>query len=244
MKNIKKLVKSLAVSTLGLGIATVSVSEAQAASLVPQTEGEIKTTNLGCLPGVPCIDTEAELGYTVTSLEFDPAFDPSRLFSDNRATANTYATNGAIAINFLDEDEGTNPEVGEFWLRPIAFKDGEVFENGRLEAGLFEFDLGKTVSELRLDFFDVEYANSTTIFVDGVAQTVQNGPDGNIQSVVLKDLSKFTVQLGEPGGTFGTGDGVSLQVSVPESENVIGLSALAVAGVLTLKRRKRASQQP
>ncbi len=70
---------------------------------------------------------------------------------------------------------------------------------------------------------------------------MQTDPDSNIQSVVLKDLSKFTVQLGEAGGKFGTGDGVSLQVSVPESENVIGLSALAVAGVLTLKRRKSAS---
>ncbi|MDY6897880.1 MAG: PEP-CTERM sorting domain-containing protein [Cyanobacteriota bacterium] len=32
-------------------------------------------------------------------------------------------------------------------------------------------------------------------------------------------------------------------MSVPESENIIGLSALAVAGVITLKRRKRASNK-
>ena len=52
--------------------------------------------------------------------------------------------------------------------------------------------------------------------------------------------------MGNPGPNSlfrKTGDGVALQVSVPESENVIGLSALAVAGVLTLKRRKTASQK-
>ncbi|MEO1431180.1 MAG: PEP-CTERM sorting domain-containing protein [Cyanobacteria bacterium J06633_8] len=72
---------------------------------------------------------------------------------------------------------------------------------------------------------------------------VDAGEDGNTKTVVLNDLSKFTVQLGEAGGRFGTGDGVSLQVSVPESENLIGLSALAFAGVITLKRRRRASQK-
>jgi hypothetical protein len=165
------------------------------------------------------------------------------LFSDNRATPNSHG----LGITFIAEDEGTNPEVGEFWLRPVAFKDGEVFEEGRLEAGLFEFDFGRTITELRLDFFDVEYTDSTQVVkING--QDIQDlfvdaGPDGNIQTVVLKDLSKFTVQLGEAGGRFGTGDGVSLQVSVPESENLIGLSALAVAGAITLKRRKKASQQ-
>ncbi len=241
MKNIKKLVKTLAVSTLGLGIATVSVSEAQAASLVPQTEGEIKT-NLGCLDPNNCIDTQSALGYTVTSFAFQD-FDASRLFSDNRATENTYG----MGIQFIGEDEGTNPQIGQYWLRPVAFKDGAVFEDGRLEAGLFEFDFGKTIGEIKLDFFDVEYEDSTQVVkING--QNIQdlfveNGPDSNIKSVVLKDLSKFTVQLGEPGGRFGTGDGVSLQVSVPESENVIGLSALAVAGVITLKRRKKASHK-
>jgi hypothetical protein len=245
MKNIKKLVKTIAaVSTLGLGFATVSISEAQAALLVPQREGEIKLTNFdtdpnfNCLTG-NCIDTESELGYKVTSFAFGD-FDASRLFSDQRKDPNTY-TDGAIIINFLAEDEGTNPQEDQFYLRPVAFKDGAVAEEGRLEVGLFEFDFGRTISEIKLDFFDVEYAESTTIFVDGVAQTVGHGDDSNIQSVVLTDLSKFKVQLGEPGGRFKTGDGVSLQVSVPESENLIGLSALAVAGVLTLKRRKRAS---
>ncbi|MEL6167003.1 MAG: PEP-CTERM sorting domain-containing protein, partial [Cyanobacteria bacterium J06628_3] len=60
MKNIKKLVKTLAaVSTIGLGFATVSVGQAQAASLVPNQEGEIQLTNpdLQCLDSSYCIDT-------------------------------------------------------------------------------------------------------------------------------------------------------------------------------------------
>ncbi len=171
MKNLKKLVKTLAISTLGLGIATASISEAQAASLVPQREGEIKT-NLGCLFGVPCIDTEAELGYTVTSFGFQD-FDPSRLFSDDRGTVNNYA----MGITFIADDEGTTPDAEQYFLRPVAFKDGIVFEEGRLEAGLFEFYFGKTISEIKLDFFDVEYANSTKIFVGGqLVETVANGP--------------------------------------------------------------------
>ena len=242
MKNIKKLVKTLAaVSTIGLGFATVSVSEAQAVSLVPQREGEIKT-NLGCLPGVPCIDTEADLGYTVRSLGFDDDFGLSRLFSDDRGTKDRYA----MGIEFIADDEGTRPDAGQYFLRPVAFfKDGSVAEQGRLEVGKFEFDFGeRTISEIKLDFFDVEYAKSTKIFVDGEpVQFVENGDNGEFQTVVLKNLSKFTVQLGEPGGRFGHGDGVSLQVSVPESENLIGLSALAVAGVITLKRRKTASRK-
>lgn len=244
MKNFKKLVKTIAaVSTLGLGFATVSISEAQAALLVPQREGEIKLTNFdtdpnfNCLTG-NCIDTESELGYKVTSFAFGD-FDASRLFSDDRGTTNSYA----MGIEFIADDEGTRPDADLFYLRPVAFKDGAVVEHGRLEVGLFEFDFGRTIGEIKLNFFDVEYAESTTIFVDGVAQTVGHGHNSNIQSVVLKDLSKFKVQLGEPGGDFGFGDGVSLQVSVPESENIIGLSALAVAGVLTLKRRKTASRK-
>jgi len=238
MKNIKKLVKTLAaVSTIGLGFATVSVGQAQAVSLVPQQEGEIQTTN-GCKSDATCIDTSS-LGYSVTSLAFD-GFDPSLLFSDDRGTANSHG----LGIEFILNDEGTRPEAEQFWLRPVAFKDGAVFEDGRLETGLFEFNFDENISEIKLDFFDVEYAESTKIFVDGqLVKAVDNGPNSNIQSVVLKDLSSFTVQLGEPGGDFGTGDGVSLSVSVPESENVIGLSALAVAGVITLKRRKRASKK-
>lgn len=264
MKSFNKLVKTLAISTLGLGIATASISEAKAASLVPQTEGEIKT-NLGCLPGINCIDTTTlPFGYAVTSLDYDfdnkgPKFEKSRLFADDRNTTNSELQ--AFGITFKGEDEGTNPLIGQTWFRPVANvldKNGKLvpFENGRLEVGRFKFDfLGKTANEVRLDFFDVEDKNFTGIIeVNGVALTGQalanmllpSGPNSNIQTLVLKDVKDFVVQLGKPGpnSVFGkTGDGVDLTVSVPESETTVGLGILAVAGVLTLKRRKGTSQK-
>ena len=263
MKNIKKLVKTLAVSTIGLGIATLSISEAQAASLTPNAEGEINT-NLGCLDSNFCIDTkdasQVPFTYSVESLEYDfdnkgPKFGKSRLFSDDRNTTNSELNQ--FGISFKAEDEGTNPGVGKNWFRAVAYEEGvnTPFENGRLEVGRFKFDfLGKTVNEVRFDFFDVEDAGFSGILeVNGEQLTGQMladmllpaGPDSNIQTLVLKNVNDFVVQMGNPGpdSVFGrTGDGVALQVSVPESENVIGLSALAVAGVLTLKRRKTASQ--
>ena len=259
MKNIKKLVKTLAaVSTIGLGFATVSVGQAQAASLVPNQEGEIQLTNpdLQCLDPAQCIDTTTlDFGYSVTSLEFDPAFGESRLFADDRETENTYGF-GVNSITLEDEDAGTNPNLGDIWFRPVAFEaDGTVAEQGHLEVGKFKFDFeGKTANEVRLDFFDVEDGGFSGILeVNGVelsetmisSMLLPGGLNSNIQTLVLTDVTDFVVQLGNPNSeTFSTtGDGVSLAVSVPESENVIGLSALAVAGVITLKRRKRASKK-
>lgn len=262
MKAFNKLVKSIAVSTLGLGIATVSIAEAQAASLVPQVEGEIQT-DLGCLTGVPCIDTtdasQVPFTYSVESLEYDfdnkgPKFGKSRLFADDRNTADSYG----FGINFLGEDEGTNPELGQNWFRAVAFEEGanEAFEDGRLEVGRFRFDfLGKVANEVRLDFFDTEDENFTGVVeVNGQKLTgkalddllLPAGDDGNIQTLVLNGVEDLVIQFGKPGpdSVFsGTGDGVSVAISVPESENVIGLSALAVAGLIVLKRRSRASQK-
>ncbi|BAY83604.1 hypothetical protein NIES267_30930 [Calothrix parasitica NIES-267] len=259
MKNIKKLVKTLAaVSTIGLGFATVSVGQAQAVSLVPNQEGEIQLTNtdLQCLDPAQCIDTTSlDYGYSVTSLEFDPAFGESRLFADDRETENTYGF-GVNSIILEDEDAGTNPNPGDIWFRPVAFAaDGSAVEEAHLEVGRFRFDFeGKTANEVRLDFFDVEDAGFSGILeVNGQQLSGQDlldnlisaGPDSNIQTLVLRNVNDFVVQLGNPNSDqfSTTGDGVSLAVSVPESENVIGLSALAVAGVITLKRRKKASKK-
>ncbi|MEL6164242.1 MAG: LEVG family PEP-CTERM protein [Cyanobacteria bacterium J06628_3] len=270
MKNIKKLVKTLAaVSTIGLGFATVSVGQAQAASLVPNQEGEIQLTNtdLQCLDPSYCIDTRSlDFGYSVTSEIYDTdgkglQFGRSRLFVDDRNTIND-GTDGfdlrQFGITFLDEDEGTNPVAQTNWFRAMAYEQGSTtpFEDGRLEVGRYRFDFeGKTANEVRLDFFDVEDAGFSGILeVNGQQLTGQMltdmllpaGPDSNIQTLVLRNVTDFVVQMGNPGpdSVFSeTGDGVALQVSVPESENVIGLSALAVAGVITLKRRKKASQK-
>ncbi|MEO1376527.1 MAG: LEVG family PEP-CTERM protein [Cyanobacteria bacterium J06635_10] len=247
MKNFKKLVKTLAVSTIGLGVATASISEAQAASLAPTQEGEIELTNLGCLTG-DCIDTTTlPFAYEVESLEYDDNFDASRLFADRRDTDNDYG----FGIQFLGDDEGTNTESG-IWFRPVAFQDGAAVEgDGGLEVGRFKFDfLGKTAKEVKLDFFDVEDSGVTGILeINGVAVNfdellLEGGEDSNTQTLVLKDVSSFVVQLGNVNSSqFATGDGVNLAVSVPESETSIALSLVAVAGVLTLKRRKKASHK-
>ena len=179
MKNLNKLVKTLAVSTIGLGIFTASIAEAQAASLVPLREGEIKTTNLGCLSGSYCIDTtnssKVPFTYSVESLDYDfdnkgSQFGKSRLFSDDRATINN-GKKGTFdltqfGITFLGKDEGTNPQIGTNWFRAVAYEEGAntPFEKGRLEVGRFKFDfLGKTANQVRLDFFDVEDPGFTGI---------------------------------------------------------------------------------
>ena len=265
MKNIKKLVKTLAaVSTIGLGFATVSVGQAQAASLVPNQEGEIQLTNtdLQCLDPSYCIDTTSlDFGYSVTSLEYDtdgkgPQFGKSRLFVDDRSTSNDGSDGfdlNQFGITFLGEDEGTNPHSGTNWFRTVAYEEGSTtpFENGRLEVGRFKFNFnGKTASEVRLDFFDVEDSGFSGILKVNGADVNPNdflldgGEDGNTQTLVLKDVSSFVVQLGNVNSSqFATGDGVNLAVSVPESETSIALSLVAVAGVLTLKRRKKASHK-
>ena len=248
MKNIKKLVKTLAVSTLGLGIATVSVSEAQAASLVPQQEGEIKT-NLGCLDPSNCIDTTTlPFGYSVESLDYDfdgkgPQFGKSRLFADDRTTINKELRN--FGITFKAEDEGTNPAIGTTYFRAVAYEEGAAldnpFESGRLEVGRFKFDfLGKTANQVKLEFFDTEDENFTGVIeVNGQALAGQAlldmllpaGPDSNIQTLVLNSVEDLVVQFGKPGpdSVFSqTGDGVSVAISVPESETTVGLSILAV----------------
>ncbi|MEM9925264.1 MAG: LEVG family PEP-CTERM protein [Cyanobacteria bacterium P01_D01_bin.50] len=252
MKNFKKLVKTLAVSTIGLGIATGTISEAQAASLAPTQEGEIKIDNIGgCLnPLDPtqCIDTTTlPFAYEVTSLGYDNNFDPSRLFADRRDTDNDYG----FGIQFIGDDEGTNTESG-IWFRPVAIQGGVPVEgDGGLEVGQFKFDfLGKIANEVRLDFFDVEDSGFSGILkvngadVDPEDFLLDGGEDGNTQTLRLENVSSFVVQLGNVNSSqFPTGDGVNLAVSVPESETSIALSLVAVAGVLTLKRRKKASQK-
>lgn len=251
MKNFKKLVKTLAVSTIGLGVATASISEAQAASLIPTQEGEIKT-DLGCLDDAQCIDTTTlPFAYTVESLEYDENFGESRLFADDRGTQNTYGF-GINSITLESQDGGTNTNVGEIWFRPAALlKDGTPVEEGHLEVGRFKFDfLGKTANEVIIDFFDIEDPDVTGILkVNGVAVDpndflLEGGEDGNTQTLRLQNVSNFEVQLGNVNSSqFPTGDGVNLAVSVPESETSIALSLVAVAGVLTLKRRKKASHK-
>ncbi|MEA5502115.1 LEVG family PEP-CTERM protein [Halotia wernerae UHCC 0503] len=120
MPRLKILSKLITVSTISISFLSIT-SAAHAANLIPQQEGEIKLTNLECLSNTnpQCIDTSSgKNGYTVTSLNYDPQFSASRLFVDKKDTANDYS---AFGIQFLTQDAGTNPGLGEYWFRPVAY---------------------------------------------------------------------------------------------------------------------------
>jgi hypothetical protein len=249
----KKLISiaKIATATTAATLGALSItSAASAGTLVPQKEGEIalKNNTYTCLSDANCIDTR-HAGFSIESLGYNGK-TPSLLFSDKRDTANSYTKNG-VGINFFGEtgvpkfDEGTNTPLGEFWLRPVALDSlGKPLEDGRLEVGKFKFDfLGKTKSEVVLSLFDVEYKNSTKVsfIVNGKKKTftAAAGADGNTQQITLKNVKNFEIQLGQQGGKFGTGDGVSLQATaVPESSVNASFGALGLAAMFGLNRRR------
>jgi hypothetical protein len=247
MKKVTLSAKIIAAATIGLSVISLAPA-ANAASLVTSAEGEIKLINNGaCLTNAAnCIDT-TPLGYTIESLDYKTGFGKSLLFVDDRSTVNSY-TKGAFGINFLAQDEGTNPALNQNWFRPVAVdKNGKPIENGRLEVGLFEFVFDNIVNGLNLSFFDTETSGFTGVIeVNGVVvnNLLSGGSDSNIQSLVLNDVKTLKVQLGQPGvyPSTKTGDGVSLAVSVPESGSMISLGALAVAGMFGVRKGKKASQ--
>ncbi|MBW4666406.1 MAG: LEVG family PEP-CTERM protein [Cyanomargarita calcarea GSE-NOS-MK-12-04C] len=230
------------------------MSSAHAANLIPQSEGEIKT-NLGCLTS-SCIDTQQELGYTVTSLDYTDStgqtkYKASRLFSDNRTTANTYGSE----INFKMVDEGTNSKTTNFWLRPVAVDEqGNAVEDGRLEVGRFKFDFGKVFSQVQLSLFDVEDTLRTGILeingksIKELLTSAGTPDDGSTKFLTLKDVSSFVVQIGYRGADsiWGekTGDGVYLSgaKTVPEPGSIVGLGALGMVAMFGLRQRKKVSK--
>jgi hypothetical protein len=237
MKKLPVLASTLAViSTLSLSLLS-GASKAQAGNIVPTTEGEIQLSNVSCYTG-SCIDT-ASLGYTVTSLSYDPNYKPSLLFSDDPATVNNY-----FGITFHDPDVGTNGITGVNWFRPVAInKDGTFPEEGDLEVGHYRFDFANTISELELAFFDVEDIGTKILSVNGNPFNLALAPgvNSNLQKVKLNNVNSFEVKLGNIGGAFPTGDGVLLHASVPEPGTTLSLGALAVASIFGLRQRKKTS---
>jgi hypothetical protein len=254
MKKATFITKLIAAATLGFSVFTFAPA-ANATSLVPTTEGEIKMTNFDCIDSTQCIDTtQSPFAYSVESLAYDtddvePNFGFSRLFVDDRSTLNN---NYGLGILFGQTDAGTNPPGGEYWLRPVAIPaDGSTFEDGQLEVGRFLFDfLGKTVASVTLDLFDVEDPNSTQVLrINGADPTpaiiAAAGGNGNRQKVTFYNVNSFEIQLGKPGPNSvfsNTGDGVGVQASVPEPGNVVSLGILAVAGMFGLQKGKKASR--
>jgi hypothetical protein len=245
MKKVTLTAKIIAAATVGFSVITLAPA-ANAMNLVPQNiEGEVKLLNNGaCLTNAAnCIDT-TPLGYTIESLDYKTGFGKSLLFVDDRSTPNNYG----FGINFLAQDEGTNPALNQNWFRPVAVDElGQPLENGRLEVGLFEFVFDNAVNGLNLTFFDTETSGFTGVIkVNG--QTVNNllpgGANSNIQSILLDNVKTLQVQLGQPGvfPSVITGDGVSLAVSVSEPGVIVSLGALAVAGMFGVRKGKKASQ--
>ncbi|MEA5596516.1 LEVG family PEP-CTERM protein [Rivularia sp. UHCC 0363] len=235
---------------LGLGLGFAAAPAAHAASLIPQQEGEIKTTNLGCLDPSQCISTSSS-GFSVTSLQFDTDkrqkvnYGLSRLFVDSKGTENDY---GNGFIRFGTSDGGTTEGIGQFWLRAAAIQDdGVASEGGELEVGRFLFEFERELEEITIDFFDVESARSSGILeVNGQKVTdkmLVAGADGNTQTLSLKNVTSLVLQLGKTDGK-GKGDGVTISgveivKTVPEPTATFSLGALAVAGMFGVKKRKK-----
>ncbi len=239
-----------AIFGLGLGFAAAAPA-ANAASLIPQQEGEIQLTNLQVLDPTKAINTSG-LGFKVTSKQFD--FDNkqkvnyglSRLFVDKKGTENSYGT-GTGAVKFKAKDGGTTEALGEHWFRAAAIQtDGKASEGGELEVGRFLFEFDKMLEEITLEFFDVEKSPFSGILeING--QTVNKflaaGKDGNKQSLKFNNVSSLVLQLGKDDGK-GSGDGVTLSgievvQSVPEPTTTLSLGALALVGMFGVKKRKK-----
>jgi hypothetical protein len=246
MSKLSQIAKLLVASTLGLSVLASMPAARANESIVPTKEGEIKLLNNGkCFSLAPCIDTTS-LGYTVTSLSYNQngkTYNPSLLFADDSSTANDWG----FGISFKLPDVGTNPLAGINHFRPVMMKNGKPYENGQLEVGRFNFDfMGKTISELALDFTDVEVSGFSGILkVNGqpLNQLLKAGPNNNVQTLVLKDVKSFEVQLGKVGSPFPTGDGVDLNVEkVPEPTTTASLGLLAIVGVFGLRKRQKVAK--
>lgn len=239
----------LPVSLLGAGMVAAMVvgvsPAAQAASLVPQAEGEVNVGFASPLGGGSYLNLNPLID-SVTSLIDPSTGTKSRLFVDRSGTANTYG-----GIQFRSNDLGTSDASGDYWFRPVAMLangTAPLMENGQLEVGTFEFKFKNTLSALTVNWFDTEYFNAragvgtsyTVKYGDNTTETVfiPAGPNRNIQTTTLFNVSSITLNLGEKYGR--TGDGVNFQVDVPEPSMILGLGALVAVGLV---QRRRTSEE-
>jgi hypothetical protein len=265
MKKSTLATKAIITATVGIGF-IAAMPAANAASLTPSEEGEIKLANMACIVSASnCIDTK-KLGYSVTSLSYKSyatkadadkkkltTYKASRLFIDDSSTANTWLTSNVpnkYGINFQKQDIGTNTNNNELWFRPVAYDaSGKTRENGQLEVGLFRFDFDKAISKLAFDVFDIESAEKsgiTQINGKSISQFFKNTGNNGLEKVTLKNVKSLTMQLGYTGydSGFKTGDGARLAglQAVPESSTTVSLGLLALAGMFGVSQRKKASK--
>lgn len=241
LKKIGSIAPLVAASVVGLGaIAPV----AQAASIVPQAEGEVNVGFTSCLGGGCSYLTLNPLIESIVSLTDDSTKTKSRLFVDKAGTRNTYG-----GVQFLAKDIGTSEGSGDFWFRPAAMKANgtdTLVENGQLEVGTFKFTFSQILSDLTLSWFDTERQGGTSYqaFDENGSKiasgTIATGPNNNVQETSLTNVKSIILNLGERYG--GTGDGVNFQVdgvaAVPEPGLMMGLGAFVVAGGLGLRKKQ------
>lgn len=234
----------VATATLTTGILA---PQASAISLVPDAEGQVDINGGSCslYPGNPCVTLDP-LIKSITSLADSTSGEKSLLFVDDLSTANSYG--GGIELG--SPDVGTNPNGGEYWFRPVLVSE----ENGQLEVGTFEFVFSQTLDSLTAEFFDVETWRSTGVlkvndqdvnqFVVGSA----NVGDGSLNSMSFTNVNSIVLKLGKDF-LNNTGDGVDFRLTaslsvnpnttkVSEPSAVVGLGAVAVMGLLALRKRK------
>ena len=114
----------------------------------------------------------------------------------------------------------------------------------------FLFEFTQVMSEITLDFFDVEDIGTGVLLING--KSVDNmmlsaGKNNGIQALTFYNVKSFEVQLGNAySSKFPKyGDGVNLSgiqgtpKAVPEAGTTLGLGALAVAGMFGLRQRKK-----
>jgi hypothetical protein len=225
----KSLLQTLGIVVTSTALSGLISGEAQAYNLVPQAEGEIEV-GLGCLTG-SCLATP---GFTVTSLVDASTLAKSRLFVDDLSTESTYG-----AISFLAGDAGTVPTG--YWFRPSEISE----ESGQLEVGTFKFDFAELISNLTVDYFDVEKKASGSkgtqvLEINGVSTVgsfvVPKGKNGNIYSQSFENVTSIVIAFGQDYGD-GTGDGVDFQMSTPEPVSILGFGAMAIVGLLGSKKK-------
>ncbi|MGB6298332.1 MAG: LEVG family PEP-CTERM protein [Rivularia sp. (in: cyanobacteria)] len=234
-----------AVLGLGLGlVAAAPAANAQSLNFIPQQEGEV-LTNLGYLDAnaTTNIDTSG-LGFSVTSLEYGDDNGPSRLFVDKVGSENDWG----FGIKFDAFDKGTHHLDGSYMFRSVAYdNNGDPLEGGELEIGRFLFNLDRVYETITLDLMDVETSGfSGVLKVNGESvedMLLAEGANNEVQTLTLKNVSSFEIQLGDPDKVWqngSQGDGVNLAgvQSVPEPTTTLSLGALAVAGMFGVKKRK------
>ena len=241
-----KVVATASLSAIAALAGGLFAPSAQAINLVPQQEGEVKTS-LGCLTD-DCFELDSELFYSVESHEVEALGTASYLFVDQKGTTNNYETKGGTHFSFGSTDLGTTEPLYEHWFRPVAVdSDKNPIEGGELEVGSFTFTFKNVLSELNLSFFDTEDEGTSfdVYYADGSSYgetVVLAGKNKNIQDFTLYGVKKIKLNLGNADSSKfrHTGDGVNFQgtATVPEPSMMLGAIAAIVGGGMLRQRRQ------